>query len=278
MSGNEIALIPLQEVCIMANAIATSRLFGMKTKEEALALMLVAQSEGLYPARAAMEYHVIKGRPSLKAEAMLARFQKAGGKVDWKKYSDTEAVAVFSHPQGGAITVEWTIKKALTAELFVEKDGKRGEYKSNGEFFTNNWQKYPSSMLRARCISEGIRAIFPGVSVGMYTPEEVEQFDTTIESTATVVETKEVVEEKVAEPSPEEILVALKKDGENYAGMIVNASSLEQLDTYMKAHAQIMSQLFEKFPKIHARIIELQSEQFAKLNPLAPPAEDKVEK
>jgi hypothetical protein len=29
-------------------------------------------------------------------------------------------------------------------------------------------------MLRARCISEGIRTVFPGVVVGTYTPEEAE--------------------------------------------------------------------------------------------------------
>jgi hypothetical protein len=29
-------------------------------------------------------------------------------------------------------------------------------------------------MLRARCVSEGIRTVFPGVVVGTYTPEEAE--------------------------------------------------------------------------------------------------------
>ena len=31
-------------------------------------------------------------------------------------------------------------------------------------------------MLRARCISEGIRSVYPGCVVGVYTPEEVEDF------------------------------------------------------------------------------------------------------
>lgn len=33
-------------------------------------------------------------------------------------------------------------------------------------------------MLRARCISEGIRTVWPGVSVGVYTPEEIQDFET----------------------------------------------------------------------------------------------------
>jgi hypothetical protein len=34
------------------------------------------------------------------------------------------------------------------------------------------WKSYPRQMLRARCISEGIRTVFPGCVVGTYTPEE----------------------------------------------------------------------------------------------------------
>ena len=157
MSNN---LIPVGDVQTMAIAVAKSGLFGMKTPEQALALMLVAQSEGLHPARAAMEYHVIQGRPALKADAMLARFQNAGGKVQWKSYTDADVTGVFSHPSGGEVSIQWTFEMATKAGL------------------TKNptWKQYPRAMLRARCISEGIRTVYPGVSVGIYTPEEVQDF------------------------------------------------------------------------------------------------------
>ena len=157
MSNN---LIPVQEVQTMAMAVAKSGLFGMKTPEQALALMLVAQSEGLHPARAALEYHIIQGRPALKADAMLSRFQNAGGKVEWHDYTPEKCSATFSHPQGGSIKIEWTMKMAQDAKL-TNKD---------------TWRQYPRQMLRARCISEGIRTVYPGVSVGIYTPEEVADF------------------------------------------------------------------------------------------------------
>ena len=153
-------VIPVNEVNIMAVAVAKSGLFGMKTPEQAMALMLVAQSEGLHPARAALEYHIIQGRPALKADAMLARFQAAGGKVEWHDYTPEKVSATFSHPQGGSIRIEWTRKMADDAKL------------TNKE----TWRQYPRQMLRARCISEGIRTVFPGVSVGIYTPEEVQDF------------------------------------------------------------------------------------------------------
>ena len=71
-------LVPVDQITIMANAVAKSGLFGVKTPEQAMALMLIAQAEGNHPAIAARDYHVIQGRPALKADAMLARFQQAG--------------------------------------------------------------------------------------------------------------------------------------------------------------------------------------------------------
>ena len=43
------AIVALNDMDRMAQAIATSGLFGMKTKEQALALMIVAQAENRHP-------------------------------------------------------------------------------------------------------------------------------------------------------------------------------------------------------------------------------------
>lgn len=145
----------------LAISIAKSKLFGMDTPEQALALMAISQAEGLHPAIAARDYHIIKGRPTLKADAMLARFQKAGGKVEWHSYTDECCDATISHPQGGTVRIMWDMDRAKQAEI------------SN----SNMYKKYPRNMLRARVISEGIRTVFPGVAVGIYTPEEAEEFE-----------------------------------------------------------------------------------------------------
>ena len=155
------ALVPIQDIEKMAVAIAKSGLFGMKTPEQAVALMLIAQAEGMHPAIAARDYHVIQGRPALKADAMLARFQTAGGKVNWDVYTDAEVKATFSHPAGGSVTLSWTLAQATRIGL-AGKD---------------NWKNYPRAMLRARVISEGIRTVYPGCVVGTYTPEEVQDFE-----------------------------------------------------------------------------------------------------
>jgi hypothetical protein len=155
-------LVPYQDIEKMAVVIAKSGLFNVKTEQEAMALMLIAQAEGSHPAAAARDYHVIQGRPALKADAMMARFQQAGGKVEWKEYTDDRVTGVFSHPAGGSLSVTWTIEMGKNIGLVKPGSG---------------WHKYPRAMLRARCISEGIRSVYPGCVAGVYTPEEVEDME-----------------------------------------------------------------------------------------------------
>lgn len=155
-------IVSFTDMSQMAEAIAKSGLFGMKDTNSVLALMAVAQAEGMHPATAARDFHIIQGRPALKADAMLARFQNAGGKVDWKDYTDEKVTGVFSHPNGGELAVTWTIEQA--SKIGLVKPG-------------SGWQKFPRAMLRSRCISEGIRSVFPGSVQGFYSVEEVSDFE-----------------------------------------------------------------------------------------------------
>jgi hypothetical protein len=161
-------LVPFNEMQQMAEAIAGSGLFGLKTPQQALALGLLCQAEGRHPAEAARDYHVIQGRPTLKADTMLARFQSAGGRVEWPVYSDKKVVGVFSHPSGGTLTLDWDWERAKSAGL-ASRD---------------TWKQYPRQMLRARVISEAIRTILPGVLSGCYLPDELPEMPITATVTA----------------------------------------------------------------------------------------------
>lgn len=187
----------LMEVKECAQIMSGNKLFGM-TKEELLPLMLLCQAEGIHPAMAVRKYHVIMGRPSMKAEAMLSEFQKAGGRVKFLERSNTACRAEFSHPQGGSLEISYTIEDAKRAGLTT---------KSN-----SLWGKYPRQMLHARCVSEGIRSVYPAIVCGMYTPEEVRDFDDTPsyqpqEPAATKVETI-----KPAEVKPVEVIKPVKAE------------------------------------------------------------------
>jgi hypothetical protein len=151
-------LVTFDDMQRMGAALAKSGLFGIKSADQAIALMMVAQAEGQHPATIAQDYDIIQGRASRKTHSVLARFQAAGGCVSWTTLTDTEAEATFSHPQGGALSMRWTFDQASKAGL-TGKD---------------NWKNYPRAMLRARCIAEGVRAVYPAAIGGMLVSEEAQ--------------------------------------------------------------------------------------------------------
>jgi hypothetical protein len=124
--------------------------------------MLLAQAEGMHPMTAARDYHIIKGKATKTADAMMASFQGAGGVVEWIELTDEKAAAKFSHPKScpKPVLIDWDMQRAAQAGL-TGKD---------------NWRKYPRAMLRARVVSEGMKAAFPAALSGLYTPEEVRDF------------------------------------------------------------------------------------------------------
>jgi len=157
--SNEIALYQMSDMERMARAFAASKLFGVQTPEQALALCLIAQAEGRHPASAANDYHIISGRPSKKAEAMLRDFLSAGGKVEWHVLDDEQGDATFSHPSGGTVRIQWDDARRKRAQI-------------------NNpmWTKYPRQMYRSRVVSEGVRTVCPAATSGMFEPEELREF------------------------------------------------------------------------------------------------------
>ena len=210
-------LIPVNDIQTMAVAVVKSQLFGMKTVEQATALMLIAQAEGYHPALAARDYHIIQGRPTLKAETMMARFQQQGGKVEWKTLTDTEVTAVFSHPSGGSASITWTFEQAKKVGL-TNKD---------------NWKNYPRAMLRARVVSEGIRTVYPGVVLGVYTPEEVQDIPNHSgpKDMGTAVVLDPIVEEEVKVDYPFSLLLT---DGTVYRGYEDFGGYLEGIRTMVE--------------------------------------------
>lgn len=161
MANNQVVLYGMSDMTQMAEAVAQSGLFGMKSWQQALALMLVAQAEGQHPATVTQDYDIIQGRAARKTHSVLARFQQMGGKVEWHELSDVVADATFSHPAGGTLRIKWTFEMAKKAKL-TGKD---------------NWQNYPRAMLRARVIAEGVRAIYPAAIGGMLVAEEARDME-----------------------------------------------------------------------------------------------------
>ena len=185
----ENALIPFGEIERMGAVIAKSGLFGMKTPEAAVALMLVAQAQGRHPATVAMEYDVIQNRPALKSQAALMRFQEAGGKIKYLVRTDERVSAEFSHEKGGTLVVTWDMARARKMGL-DQKD---------------NWKKQQMIMLQWRVVAEGVRACYPACLGGSYLVEEVQDSDDKPKPRQVRETTAEVVAPQThAEPSKTE--------------------------------------------------------------------------
>lgn len=181
-------LLPISEVRQMAAATIKSGLsFGLQNEDAALALMLICQSENLHPMQAVRRFHIIKGRPAMRADAMQAEFQRAGGTVHWLERSNTCCRATFEHSSGGKLTVCWTLEDAKNAGLTSNE----------------NWRRFPRQMLAARVISEGVRAVLPAIICGMYTPEEItDSFEVSSVQSAQI----EIVEPILSDTCSEEVV------------------------------------------------------------------------
>jgi hypothetical protein len=167
-------IIPIAQVQVMAKTVAQSGLFGLKNQDQAMTLMLLAQSENIHPMTALQQYHIINGRPVLKSTEMLSRFQNSGGKIKYIKSDDKECEIEFTHEMGGTMTIKWDIAKAKTA----------GVYDSNPV-----WKKYPENMLRSRCITDGIKAIYPSCLGGFMSDVEAQDLPKEEVEVVEVIET-----------------------------------------------------------------------------------------
>lgn len=260
-------LVPLSDIDHMADVAAKSKMFGFKSKDEALAIMLLCQAEGMHPAIAMRDYNVIQGRPALKADAMLARYLAAGGKVKWNELTDKKVSATFTHAAGGEATITWTFEDA-------KKIGLTGK---------DNWVKYPRAMLRSRVVSEGIRTTFPGVIVGVYTPEEVADMSDKPDAGPEIIrdpvpelvvapgETKSVVIEVPVEPKKEPGIAPAASETKpamsdrDFArhtfdavkSQVANAKDSADIDEVMKANKKGLKVLEDTSPANYARLREI---------------------
>ena len=146
----------------ISKRVAGSGLLGSRDENQIFTLMMLAYKDGINPVQASMDYHIIQGKPALSSQATLVRFQKAGGKIKYLKRTDTECTIEFSHEQAGELTITWNMERAKQAGLNLNKQ---------------NWKQYPRQMLAARCIAEGVRALYPACLDGLYLVEEVQDFD-----------------------------------------------------------------------------------------------------
>lgn len=160
----------------------------IKKPEQAVAIMLKGRELRVPPMYALSNIVIVKGKPTVSAEMMLALIYRDHGKKAIRvKESTNERCTVEYRLDGWEGTSEYT---------FTIADAKLAG------IYQNMWLKYPAAMLRARCISSVARMAFPESIGGMYVPGELGD-DVTVTADGEVVSvTGSIVNQQTGEITP----------------------------------------------------------------------------
>lgn len=141
---------------------------GMMVKNAAAGFVVAAtcHQQGISLLEFHRTYHIVDGKPSMRADAMLAEFRKAGGRYKITENSVTRAAAEFEF-EGQKIDFSFSMQDAMRTGDCLKADGKT---------IKEIWQKRPEDMLWARMVSRAVRRLCPEINAGLYAPEEVVDF------------------------------------------------------------------------------------------------------
>jgi hypothetical protein len=158
---NEITIMPVSEIQIMAKQFSDSGMFAdAKQMGQAFVKIQAGQEIGIPPFAAMSGMHIIQGKPTIGA-GLIASAVKGSGKYDYKVVEMTEKNCSIDFYQG---------KERIGNSSFSIEDAKKA--------LTKNIDKFPKNMLFARAISNGVKWYTPDVFSGpVYTPEEMSGLD-----------------------------------------------------------------------------------------------------
>ena len=196
--GNEVALTSAslmpqtQEAKFqMACTLAKSGLIpqGLNTPEKVFVALQWGHELGLSPMVAVNNVAVINGKPTLSADIMAAVVKRSPeyGGIKWLEMSDKKAECEITRilPNG---------EKEVQKSCFTIQDAQNA-----GLAGRDVWRKYPKRMLKHRCLSYGLKDMFPDLLAGLYDPEEMESI-TPEEKKPEIKNITPEVEQKAEEP------------------------------------------------------------------------------
>ena len=169
----------------MGRAIAKSQFIKCDNVEQGMVLAMTCYSKGMDFLTLAQKYDLIGGRLSMKSDAMLSGLRERGGKHKIIKRTADEACVVLSY-DGQEYESRFTWEEAQGEPfIYTGKESETLRFIESGnqkELAKRLKPKYATprsrmQMLWARAVSDGVRALCPEVNTGVYTPEEIEDFE-----------------------------------------------------------------------------------------------------
>ena len=183
---------PMKAVNDLGMAICKSKMFGCPNDEVGLnqgrVIAMTCLAERITPFDFLRRYHIMGGKATMQANAMLAEFVRRGGEYEVVSATADRAEVIL---RKGKTRGQQTYTSSITWEEAAQEpwpynnDAANGKIKKrladgsiNPNALKTNWAtpRARSNMLWARAVSEGVRRFDCTVNHGVYTPEEVSDY------------------------------------------------------------------------------------------------------
>ena len=166
-------LAELQTICKHYSA---SGFFGHMSPEQALVIAMAGRDLGFSYTQALRAFHILKGKPTLSADGMVAAVLARGVCEYFRPVEVTETSATWETQRKGNEPVRYTFTMADADRAGIVSD---------------MYRRHPKRMLSARCKAYLARDVYPEVLMGLITDDEAHE-----------------IERRVSAPQPSPVIVA----------------------------------------------------------------------
>lgn len=150
----------MKEAYDLAKAIAGTPFAPGMNAQGAFAAIMSGGELGLTAMQSLRAFAIVKGKPTLWADAMVAVVRASGLCESWETIEST--------PERCEIVTRRVGSKRDQHRVWTRADAERAKLLGS-----DTWKMYPAQMLRHRCASDLARDVYPDVLLGVYSQEEM---------------------------------------------------------------------------------------------------------
>lgn len=137
--------------------------------EDIFAILAMGSELGLQPMLSLNSINVIQGKPTLSPQLMMAMVR---GKLP------DPVIDIKTNDEARSVTVKTARSvKEYDSGLYFETTWDMDRAERMGLSLKDNYKKQAKTMLTWRAVAEGCRMTFPDIIMGLYIPEEFQDFD-----------------------------------------------------------------------------------------------------
>lgn len=145
---------------------------AIKTADQVLTIAMMGEALDIDPIVAVNNINVIKGKPTVSPQLMLALVRRSKQLEDFSVVDDGNTCTVTMKRKGETVHIEKFSMEDAQRMKTTEWDNNTKKTISLSE--KHNWRQQPAVMRKWRAISAACRVVFPDIIWGLYTTEEID--------------------------------------------------------------------------------------------------------